>query len=144
MIQRIQTIFLFLAAASFGGLFGLPFAKSDVSMAGLFEDQVYNVFDNPILIGLVALGILLSIVAIFMFKNRKSQVKIVYGVITLAILTIIVAILLVFQDSESDISGNIQEGMGLGLPIFSIIFGFLANRFIKKDDKLVKSMDRLR
>lgn len=144
MIQRIQTIFLFLVAASFGGLFGLPFAKSDTSMEGLFEDQIYNIFDNPILIGMVALGIILAIIAIFMYKNRKLQVKIVYGVITIAILTIIVAILLVLQDSESEITGNIQEGMGLGLPIFSIIFGFLANRYIKKDDKLVKSMDRLR
>jgi len=144
MIQRIQTIFLFLAALSFVGLFGLPFATSDAEMAGLFADKTYNVFDNPILIGLVIIGAILSVIAIFLFKKRKTQIKLGYGIITFAILTIIVAFLLVLQDTESELTSNINEGLGLGLPIFSIIFALLANRYIKKDDKLVRSMDRLR
>ncbi len=144
MIQRVQSIFLFLSSASFFGLFGLPLATSDSEMAGLFEDKVYNIFDNPILIGLTCLGGILALVAIFLFKNRPLQKKLGYGVLTLSILTMIVALLLVFQDDQSDLTSNINEQIGLGLPILVIIFTLLANRFIGKDEKLVKSMDRLR
>ncbi len=144
MIQRIQSIFLFLASASFWGLFALPIANSDTSMAGIFSDQLYTILDNPILIVLTCLGGVLALAAIFLFKNRPLQRKLGFGVITMAILTILVAILLVYQDTESVLDGNINEGFGLGLPVFAIIFALFANRYIKKDDKLVKSMDRLR
>lgn len=144
MIQRIQSIFLVLASASFWGLFGLPFANSDAEMAGIFADKLYTIFDNPILIALTSLGGVLALVTVFLFKNRPLQKKLGYGVITLAVLIIVVALLLVLQDNTSDVTENINEGLGLGLPIFAIIFALFANRYISKDDKLVKSMDRLR
>ena len=144
MIQRIQSIFLFLASISFWGLFALPFANSDATMAGLFSDQIYNIFDNPILIALTAIGGVIALASIFIFKNRPLQRKLSYGIMTFAILIIVVAILLVLQDEPSDVTQNINEGLGLGLPIFSIIFTLFAIRYINKDDKLVKSMDRLR
>ncbi len=144
MIQRIQSIFLFLTSISFWGLFGLPLANSDIEMAGLFSDQLYNIFDNPILIALATIGGILAIATIFLFKNRPLQKKLNYVNITLAILFIIVALLLVIQDTDSGVNGDISEGYGLGLPIFVIIFSLFTNRYINKDDKLVKSMDRLR
>ena len=144
MVQRIQSIFLFLSSASFFGLFGLPLATSEESMTGLFADQVYNIFDNPILIGITSLGGVLALVAIFLFKKRPLQIKLGYGVLTIAILLILVAGLLVFQDTSSELTSEIDERLGLVLPILAIIFVILANRFIKKDEKLVKSMDRLR
>ena len=144
MIQRLQSIFLLLSGASFFGLFGLPMASSSVSMEGIFSDQKYNLFDNPFLIGLGVAGGLLAIVNIFLYKNRPLQKKLGYGVITLAFLFIITAILLVLQDNASEVIGEISEGLGLGLPVFAIIFALFANRYISKDDKLVKSMDRLR
>jgi hypothetical protein len=144
MIQRIQSLFLLLAGASFFGLFGLPMASSSISMEGIFSDQLYNLFDNPFLIGLCIIGGLMAIINIFLFKNRPLQKKIGYVVITMAILFIVAALLLVLQDDSSDVMGEINEGFGLGLPIFAIIFTLFANRYIGKDDKLVKSMDRLR
>ncbi|WP_235299151.1 DUF4293 domain-containing protein [Portibacter marinus] len=144
MIQRIQTIFLFLASACFFGLFGLPLATSETAMAGLFADRVYNIFDNPILIGVTCIGGVLALIAIFLFKNRPLQKKLGYGTLTLAILFIIVAIWLVVQDTESELTSNIDERLGLGLPLLAIFFVLFANRYIGKDEKLVKSMDRLR
>lgn len=144
MIQRIQSIFLFLASASFWGLFGLPFAKSEASMAGIFQDQLYNIFDNPILIALTALGGVLALIAIFLFKNRPLQRKLGFGIITMGILLIVVSLVLVLQDGQSDAIAAINEQFGLALPIMGIVFAAFANRYIKKDDKLVKSMDRLR
>ena len=144
MIQRIQTIFLLLSSVSFWGLFGLPFAKSGATMPGIFSDQLYNVFDNPILIALTVIGGLIALIAIFLFKNRPLQKKLNYGIITVSILLLAVALLLVLQDGTSESMASITEGFGLGLPVFAIIFSLFANRYIGKDDKLVKSMDRLR
>ncbi|GLR16652.1 DUF4293 domain-containing protein [Portibacter lacus] len=144
MIQRIQTIFLFLASASFFGLFGVPLATSNDTMAGIFADKIYNIFDNPVLLGITIVGGLLALITIFLFKNRPLQKKLVYGVMTMGIIFIIVALLLVFQDNQSDLTANINEQFGIGLPILAILFGIFANRYIGKDDKLVKSMDRLR
>lgn len=144
MIQRIQSIFLFLASISFWGLFGLPFATSEASMEGLFSDQIYNILDHPILLALTAIGGLLAIIAIFLFKKRPLQKKMGLGIITISILLIVLSIVLVLQDSQSETMATINEGLGLGLPIFAIIFSLLANRYIGKDEKLVKSMDRLR
>lgn len=144
MIQRIQSIFLLLGAISLGGLFALPFATSDASMAGLFQDKIYNIFDNPVLLILTILGIVLGLAAIFLFKNRPLQRKLGFGTVTISALLLIASLIFGFLDTESDLTQNINEGFGLGLPVFAIIFTLLANRYIKKDDKLVKSMDRLR
>ena len=59
MIQRIQSIFLFLAAAALLGLFGLPFASTEepVTASALFADQKYNILDHTaisVLFGLAA------------------------------------------------------------------------------------------
>ena len=107
---------------------------------------MYNIFDNPILLVLTTLAGLVALINIFMFKNRPLQLKLDYLVITLSILVPLVAFLLMFKSgSETNTTIEIQENyFGLGMPILAIIFSFLANKFIKKDTKLVKSMDRLR
>ena len=146
MIQRIQSIFLLLAGAALLSLFGIPFATSGQADTALFADKIYNLFDNTILIVLAALGGLAALINIFLFKNRELQLKLDYLVITLSILLPIIAVFLVFKSgSETAQEIDIQENyFGLAMPILAIIFAALANKFIKKDHKLVKSMDRLR
>jgi len=145
MIQRIQSIFYLLAAICFGALFKFPFATSDVSIPQFLEDQEYNVFDHSVLIGLASLGVLVSIVAIFVFKKRDLQTRMGYVIIILSILIPLVAFLLMYNENTavSD-TRQIDDSLGLYLPILTLIFGIVANRYVKKDDKLVKSMDRLR
>ena len=46
--------------------------------------------------------------------------------------------------SQDTAAQTAQLGLGLGLPVLAIVFAALAYRNIKKDDKLVQSMDRLR
>jgi len=146
MIQRIQSIFLLLASGSLFSLFGIPFASSNQADSNLFADKVYNIFDNPILMTLAVLGGVIALVNIFLFKNRSLQLRLDYLVITLSLILPILAMFLVFQSGE--VAGpeiEISENyLGLGLPILAIVFAILANRFISKDQKLVKSMDRLR
>lgn len=145
MIQRIQTIFLFLTAVAFIALFYLPFASTNVAAGEMLSDKLYTVEDHILLGGLCILGGLLALVAIFLFKNRPLQMRLGYILIIVSLFVVIVAIGLFIQESQSyDSSVQISEGFGIGMPILTIILVALANRFIKKDEKTVRSMDRLR
>ena len=84
----------------------------------------------------------LSILSIFKFKNRKSQF--ILGRLNI-ILNFILLGLFVYQ--SLNLSGETlvsEKGIGIFLPIVSIVFLALANKAIKKDEDLVKSVDRLR
>ncbi len=145
MIQRIQSLFLLLAAASFGALFFIPLALSDTVTTQFLSDRMYDVTDHPVLLGLTALGSALALVSIFLFRNRPLQLKLGYIIIVLAILLPVAAFLLFMNESASlDASAQVMDQAGMFLPALAIIFGVLANFFIKKDERLVKSMDRLR
>lgn len=83
-----------------------------------------------------------SLVAVFLFKNRTRQIIInrVNIVINFLLLGIIVYHLLNLP-GEIDIS---EKGIGVFIPLMVIVFLALANKAILKDEKLVKSVDRLR
>lgn len=142
MIQRIQSIFLLLAGIAFFALFGLPLASSNVK-AGFFADTIFNVQDHVALMVLAALGGILSIATIFLFKNRPLQIKLGYLIIVLGIAIPVVASILALGTDDVK-QETIRLSLGVGAPILAIIFGILAIRFIGKDNKLVRSMDRLR
>ena len=145
MIQRIQTIFLLLSAVALGLLFKFPFASSDQPSTSFLSDSIYNIQDNPILMGLTGVAALLALIAIFMFNNRPLQLRLGYGLIVLSILLMVTSALLFLQESKAMAqSVQVNDQFGMYLPILAVVFGFLANRFIKKDDNKVKSMDRLR
>lgn len=145
MIQRLQSIFLLLAGLAFFSLFALPFATSTVAIPHIFDDLVYDITDNPILIVLTVLGGAVSLIAIFLYNNRSVQVKLSNLVIVLSILLIVLAIILVFNEGTTDQGADtISESAGIGMPIISLIFSALASKFIRKDDNTVRSMDRLR
>jgi len=145
MIQRIQTIFLILAALVFVALFKVPFAISDKPSVQMLADGVFDVKDHPVLLGLTIAGALLAIFSVFQFRKRKVQLKLGYLIIVMAILLPVIAFL-IFTNGTAKIDPSIavEDQIGLFLPLVAILFAALANHFIKKDDKLVKSMDRLR
>ncbi|MEM9548304.1 MAG: DUF4293 domain-containing protein [Bacteroidota bacterium] len=145
MLQRIQSIFLLLTSGAFFSLFGFDFAISNKSLEGVFADQVYNVMDNPILIGLAALGGILALVSIFMFKNRPLQLRLGYLLMILSVLLLVAAILLMLGEGlPTNVGDIVDDSIGMYIPIVALITTILANRYIKKDDNLVKSSDRLR
>ncbi len=135
MIQRIQSIYLLLVAIIAGlGLY-LPLWKNN-------ENIVEKGFENTYILVLFAIVIVLSIVAIFMFKNRKLQ-------FVLGRFNILINILLlsVFGYYTQNFSGEAlvsEKEIGLSIPFISIVLLYMANKAIKKDEELVKSVDRLR
>jgi drug/metabolite transporter (DMT)-like permease len=138
MIQRIQSVFLLLCAAILGCNFAFPFASSSNKSQLYFEDGIFNLFDNSILLTAISVGIVLILAIVFLYKNRSLQMTLSYiGFFLLAGLTGYIGAHLY---KSSDVSLQI----GSFIPIVSLIFLGLAYRYIKKDDKLVKSMDRLR
>lgn len=145
MLQRIQSIFLLLTSTSFFSLFALNFATSNKSAKGIFSDQIYNIMDNPILIGLTVIAGVMALITIFMFKNRPLQLRLGYILIVMSILLPLVAGLLMYNEGVLNAPDvEINDSVGIYLPLLAILTTLLANRFIKKDNKLVKSMDRLR
>lgn len=134
-----------MTSGAFFSLFAVNFATSDKSAIGVFSDQLYNIMDNPILIGLTVIGGALALINIFMYNNRSLQLRLGYLLIVLSILLPLVAGLLMYNEGALNASDvGIEDGLGIYLPIVALITTILANRFIKKDNKLVKSMDRLR
>lgn len=136
MLQRIQSIYLLLAAGVSAGL---------IFVFHLWiTDKGISVFakDDLLYLGLFFGSAILSLISIFMYKNRKSQF--VLGRLNI-ILNFILLGFFVYQ--SLNVSGETavsEKGIGMLLPIVSIVLLALANKAIKKDEELVKSVDRLR
>ncbi|RNC89402.1 MAG: DUF4293 family protein [Allomuricauda sp.] len=136
MIQRIQTFYLLLAAILVGVL---PFFLS--LWTGMDGEAVFAKSQLGVSIAFYSAA-LLALVAIFMYKKRQNQ-------FVLNRLNMIVNLFLLgfFVYRSLNLSGEAEvseKGIGMLIPVFSIVFLVLANRAIKKDEDLVKSVDRLR
>ncbi len=126
---------------------GFPFATTRTAIAGsaYLNDSVFNAQDNPVLIALYGLSGLLALSAIFLFRNRILQMRMAIFSAIAGILAIGITILFFWQDSKAlESSAAVQDGVSAYLPVLGLIGLFLAYRYIGKDEKLVRSMDRLR
>ena len=84
---------------------------------------------------------LIAFIAIFKFKNRELQFVLgrIIILINLFLLGILIYLSLTIPGEVSS-----EKGIGMFIPIVVILFVVLANKAIKKDEDLVKSVDRLR
>lgn len=137
MIQRIQTIYLLLTFLITGVLlFFIPLWTLNTGKAFYFmQDQVYTI--------LLGLSTMLTVISIISYKKRQNQF--VMGRLNI-ILNLILLGLFVYR--SLNLSGEAvavsEKGIGMFLPIVAIVLLVLANKAIKKDEDLVKSVDRLR
>lgn len=145
MIQRIQTIFLLLAAACIFSLFAFPFASTPADIPNTaFADQVFDINDQIIMLALFVLSGALAVVSIFLFRNRKLQMRLTLLSFVLNLVGIIVSVIYYAQALKTIDNQSDKDELGRFLPLAALVFAILAYRFIRKDEKLVKSMDRLR
>lgn len=129
MLQRVQTIFILLAVL--GALF-LNLTAQDLDILG------GNLTINISSVALILLGLL----SIFSFKNRKRQILL--NNISLIINALLIGLLIYWL---LNLPGGIpfpEKGIEPIFSLISIVCLFLANIYIKKDERLVKSVDRLR
>ena len=143
MIQRVQTIYLLLASIVSGGLifvFNLwNTIKEKIFVVDLFSREVFTLKVIPFMFIMSAI---LSLVAIFLFKNRKLQF--VIGRIIIMINLFLLGLLIYLSLNLSGETSVSEKGIGMFLPILAILLVVLANKAIKKDEDLIKSVDRLR
>lgn len=136
MIQRIQSVYLLIVTLVAALLpFYLSLWQTEDGSNFYAQDLLYVL--------LMFLGsAVLAFVEIFLYKNRKLQF--VLGRINILLNFILLGFFvywLLIVPGEMQIS---EKGIGLLIPIISIVFLAMANKAIKKDEALVKSVDRLR
>jgi hypothetical protein len=110
----------------------------------LWKDTSGDVYfvSNIVYAALFGLSSTLSLLSIL--SHTKRQQQFVMGRLNM-ILNLILLGLFVYRTLNASGETAISEkGVGMFLPIFSIVFLVLANKAIKKDEDLVKSVDRLR
>lgn len=155
MIQRIQSIFLLLAALAMGALFApeLSFASVEGdtntmknAAQSMMDDGLFNIYDHIIIFALVIVGTILVFANIFLFKNRKLQLTLNRIGMAAGILVILLTAIFFYQDYQMMDNGQYVVSIDYGIlaPVVFILFIVLASRNIKKDESLVRSMDRLR
>ena len=160
MIQRIQTIFLLLSSICMILFLFLPvWLKTDPDTGEFYKVFSTYLFhqaqkeSNTELIflpyaysgGIAVMSILISWIEIFKYKNRLTQIKL--GALNSLLMTGSLVLLVYFTyKAQSDILPNILGvyKIGLFMPAAALIWNSIANRFIRKDEKLVKSVDRIR
>lgn len=144
MIQRIQSLYLLVSSLISGGfIFLLSFWTDNDSNTIKILDTLNS---DSILIKTIGISFfasaLLSLYTIFVFKDRKKQF--VLGRVNILINFYLLGVLL-FQ--SLNVPGEIsvsENGIGIFTPILVVILLVMANKAIKKDEDLVKSVDRLR
>lgn len=138
MIQRIQTVWLLLAAACAFITLKLSYFSGNRVIEGQKQFEHLTARYNILLTILsVTVGIV-ALVLIFLFKDRKLQMRLTIVDLLLSLLNIY----LYFKASQEFVEGRIDWSCVF---VFIIpILLFLAIRGIYKDEKLIKSMNRLR
>ena len=139
MIQRIQTVWLFLAALFAALTFKFPFYSGNVINKENVQQFEKLVASSNFLVLIFTAGLVAgTVIMIFLYKNRKQQMWLVGAAAGLSIINIV----LYFTELKKFVSGNMSLTAVFALTI--PVFLFLAINGIWKDEKLVKSLDRLR
>ncbi len=156
MIQRIQTLYLAIAAIACILLFFFPFAQYHNDMQGTYIFHLTGVkymMDPPItvqfwttfpLMVLVILTFLLIAVAIFLYSKRRIQLILVNVAFLFKIILISLVLLYYIGHFERMFNAPISYQIGVFIPLVSLGLLILASRAIRKDEAMVKSAERLR
>lgn len=156
MIQRIQTLYLIVAAIALGALSYFPLATfiGDKNSLVLYVYQLISLVPDtdpgvsvffvwPIL-GITGLVFIFTIATIFLYKKRFLQLNIL-RMSGILLLVLIGLFFFYYADVLEDISGGLADyDIGAYLPVAAFLFIILAFKAIVSDIKLLRSADRLR
>jgi len=147
MIQRIQTVYLLISALLIGLLFLFPFAetvKDGLVYLFNFHGIVQNgiIKENGVFISvLIGLILVLQGFAIGSYKNRTRQIRlIVFSIVLMLGFLGMVYFFTYYLFNGAQISFKIS----VLFPVVAIILDYLAIQGIRKDEALIRSIDRIR
>lgn len=158
MLQRIQTIYLLISTAClsilvFGNsvlmiFFGTTIEHYELTIFGIMnqeKSQLQSSINMPLYI-LPILLIPLLLFAIFSYKNlRRQNLLIIFSILLYSLLIIAVLFIYFFNDIKiDDIKATVYPAAGLYILGIGFPFLFLANNGVKRDKKLLDSLNRLR
>lgn len=162
MIQRIQSVYLLLIVIFQSLLFATALAtfssyetSFNLSLMGFYKLSSAGhelLINSYALMAVNILLILFTLFIIFSFKNRKKQMR--FAAFNFLLLSGFIVLMFYSYDNAKsflDLSFNNQGeelsttfGIGMILPLLSLVCNFLALKGIKKDEELVRSADRIR
>lgn len=147
MIQRIQTVYVFVAALLVGTLYKLKFADLVVNNElytffanGIYkgETEVFSGLPIFLFIGIIAV---LHVFALFLYKKRVLQIRI----LAFTILLLLGLFGLFFYFAYASFEGaKVAFKIPVSFPIVAAILDYLAIRAIGKDEALIRSLNRIR
>ncbi|MBL7872848.1 MAG: DUF4293 domain-containing protein [Cyclobacteriaceae bacterium] len=153
MWQRIQTLFLVLVVVSMLVSFFLPIWKIT---SGSTEMQLYPLHFSTIENGvkttqyfpfsmmaiLMAAAGTIAVMEIMRFDNRMTQVKL--GTLNSLILALVLGSVVYFYNQVTNQYGYGKFGLSIWVPFVGVACNWVAIRFIRRDEKLVRDSDRIR
>ena len=154
MWQRVQTIFLAVAIACLVAMIFFPVweVKTETTRLTLYPlyyraqigdsiSEVYFPYSFIAILGLAAATV--AFISIQKFEDRLLQIKL--GALNSLLISGCGFVAVYFSIKLAKLSqAPLNLGFGLYLPFAAMVCNFFANRFIKKDENLVKDSDRLR
>jgi magnesium-transporting ATPase (P-type) len=156
MIQRIQSLFLFLSFIACILCFIFPIATfwSEEGSYEMFITGLNPLFPgeasfsiNTLPLSLIAgITAILSLLTIFLYKKRMLQMKIIrFGIMLCIVLVLLILFFYVPEIEElTKVEADYLSETGIYFPLAALILLLLANRFIRKDEKMIRAADRLR
>lgn len=157
MLQRIQTVYLVIALIAVSLLFTrLPVAVYSLINVGDIPLNVIASYQNPELSQtlytdintlplMINIGVLIALIcaSVVLYTNRPLQYKVTMFAFLINVVLIIV--IFYFADSmQTKLNTHASYKFGAFLPLISLVMIILASKAIRKDEKLVRSSDRLR
>ncbi|MCC5926923.1 MAG: DUF4293 family protein [Bacteroidetes bacterium] len=135
MIQRIQSLYLLIAALLTLATFLTPLRER------LFADPAAWILSA--FIAATVFSAALSLYSIFRFNNRPDQVKWINKAMIFQLIAIGVSVAVFFTLGPVG-SALIGEASAVALLVVALVLQYLARRGVEADEKLVKSIDRIR
>ncbi len=152
MIQRIQTLFLLLAAVLLAFVFYAPFAviidQANQMYVFTFKGFIFQssglLLVKTLPVGVLAIIAMVDLVMIiFLYKKRVQQMRLCFAAI--GMLLLMQAFVVYYLNAiDKQFAGAVMYKLTIIIPLISAILTFLAYRGIKKDEMLVRSLDRIR
>jgi hypothetical protein len=151
MIQRIQTVYLLVAAGVLGLFLGLVDAWGplvDAAAAGSFAGEAAPGPARTAVLVVAGLLVAVTLLAVFLYRDRGRQAQVVGGAM---IVDLMLALAMMSAVGYTMLGADAPMSQGFGfqataalIPVAAYLFLHLARRGVKRDVDLIKSVDRLR
>ncbi|MBX2953237.1 MAG: DUF4293 domain-containing protein [Leadbetterella sp.] len=155
MIQRLQSVFLLITAMALVVFLGTNAYTRTLSASESVTVNAYHVLHKTGTLGtekpvfyvavMACISILVTIIALFQYRNRVRQILFVAFNALMMGATLAVTVYHIISDAKPiGVGGEETYEVGIFALIIAMVSNSLANYFIKKDEKLVRSADRMR